>query len=383
MARKNPNGAGTISLRKDGRYEAKVYVPQPDGTRARKTVYGKTWEECDDKRLDLVRRARQNIPTPTKSARLSEWLPTWLDVHIRPHRKHTTIAKYEMHVRLYLVPKLGTRKLETLSTADVRRMVAQVTAASSAATAKEAHRVLRTALAAAQRDELIARNVASLVPPPQVTARQTRPWTAEQTVTFLAHARKGRDPLYAALVLSAALGLRRGEVLGLRWTDIDFAAGTLTTRSQLQRANGRLYEDTTKNRKVRTIPLPRLCVAPLRWQRLRQTAQREAAESGWADTQGYVFTTKSGRPIEPRNYTRTFTRLTAETGLPAIRLHDVRHGTATLLAAADVPPRVIMAILGHSQIAVTMNVYTHVVDRSQREAMDKMDGLLAPKRVTE
>lgn len=170
--KRNPNGAGSIWQRKDGRYEARVYVPQPDGTRKRKTVYGTTWEECDTKRQELVLRDRQGIPTPTRSAKLSEWLPYWLEHYVEPRRKLSTYDKYEVQVRLYLVPLLGTRRLESLSVADVRRFITRVQNAHTAATAKEAHRVLRTALTAAVREELITRNVASLVEPPRVKQRE-------------------------------------------------------------------------------------------------------------------------------------------------------------------------------------------------------------------
>ena len=157
--KRNPNGAGSIWQRKDGRYEARVYVPQPDGTRKRKTVYGNTWEECDTKRQELVRRDRQGIPTPTRSAKLSEWLPYWLEEFIRPERKKTTYAKYETHVRLYLIPVLGSKRLESLGVRDVRRLITSVSEQASSATAKESHRVLRSALTAACREELIRHNV--------------------------------------------------------------------------------------------------------------------------------------------------------------------------------------------------------------------------------
>ncbi|GAA3811275.1 hypothetical protein GCM10022206_57430 [Streptomyces chiangmaiensis] len=123
------------------------------------------------------------------------------------------------------------------------------------------------------------------------------------------------------------------------------------------------------------LPLPAICVAPLRYERMRQTAMRERAGDSWEES-GQVFTTRTGRPIEPRNVYRSFTRVAKNAGLRVIRLHDARHGCATLLTAAGVAPRVVMEILGHSQIAVTMNVYTHVVQDTQREAVSHMDRLL-------
>ncbi|MFE5239912.1 MULTISPECIES: tyrosine-type recombinase/integrase [unclassified Streptomyces] len=371
--KRNPNGAGSIWRRKDGRYEARVYVPQPDGTSKRKTVYGSTWDECDTKRQELVLRDRQGVPTPTRSARLSEWLPYWLEQFVKDDRKKTTYAKYETHVRLYLIPNIGTKRLENLGAADVRRMLAIVSTQASPATAKESHRVLRSALSAACREELISRNVAKLVPAPRVEQRELKPWDLEQTMTFLETARG--DALYAAFVLAVALGLRRGEVLGLRWSDIDLERRALTVRNQIQRVQNELYADSTKNRRSRVIPLPLMCVPPLRWQRLRQAAQRDAAGADWLGID-YVFTTRTGRTVEPMNLSRSFQRITEVAGLPRIRLHDARHGCATLLFAAGVPARVVMEILGHSQIAVTMNIYTHVSDEHRREAMGHMDRLL-------
>jgi hypothetical protein len=160
--RRNPNGAGTITKRKDGRYQCAVYVLQPDGTRARKFAYGKTWQECDTKRRELLAKVDQGVPVPTRSAKLSDWLPYWLDNIVKPRRKLSTYDKYETHVRLYLVPMLGSKRLESLAVADVRRLLTQLENKTTAATAKESHRVLRTALSAACREELIARNVAGL-----------------------------------------------------------------------------------------------------------------------------------------------------------------------------------------------------------------------------
>ncbi|WP_019549330.1 tyrosine-type recombinase/integrase [Streptomyces sulphureus] len=371
--KRNPNGAGTITKRKDGRYQAAVYVMQPDGTRARKFAYGKTRAECDTKRRELLDKADQGIPVPTRSAKLADWLPYWLEHVVRPRRKLSTFDKYEAHVRLYLVPMIGTKRLESLGVADVRRFLTRLDKQTTAATAKESHRVLRSALSAACREELLTRNVASLVEPPRVTARELSPWTLDETLTFLGAARK--DPLYAAFVLAVTMGLRRGEIVGLRWSDVDLENRVLYVRQQTQRRRGELYSDGPKGRRSRAIPLPAMCVAPLRWHRMRQAAAKRKAGEKWQDS-AYVFTTGTGRPVEPRNVYRSFTRVAKSAGLRVIRLHDARHGCATLLVAAGVAPRVVMEILGHSQISITMDVYTHVVQDTQREAISHMDRML-------
>ncbi|MEU3772394.1 site-specific integrase [Streptomyces sp. NPDC032472] len=372
--KRNPNGAGTITKRKDGRYQAAVYVLQPDGTRARKFAYGKTWAECDAKRRELLAKVDQGVPVPTRSAKLSEWLPYWLDHYIQPPRRTpATYEKYEAHVRLYLEPMIGSKRLESLGVTDVRGFLKRLEARTTAATAKEAHRVLRSALSAACREELITRNVAKLVEPPRAASRELSPWSLDETLDFLAASR--RDPLYAAFVLAIAMGLRRGEIVGLRWSDIDLDKRVLHVRNQTQRRRGVLYDGDPKSRRRRVVPLPGLCVAPLRWHRMRQAEIRAKAGDEWEDS-GHVFVTRSGRPVEPRNVYRSFTRVAQAAGLRVIRLHDARHGTATLLTAAGVAPRVVMEILGHSQISVTMNVYTHVVQDTQREAISHMDRLL-------
>ncbi|MGW1796260.1 tyrosine-type recombinase/integrase [Streptomyces sp. NPDC001984] len=371
--KRNPNGAGTITKRKDGRFQCAVYVLQPDGTRARKFAYGQTWAECDAKRRELLDKVENGIPVPTRSAKLAEWLPYWLDHFIKPNRKRTTYNKYAMHVRLYLVPLLGSKSLETPGPRHVRTFVAEVSRVASPATAKEAHRVLRTALTAACREELVTRNAASLVEAPKVPRRDLSPWNLDETLAFLEQAR--RDPLYAAFVLAVSMGLRRGEILGLRWSDVDLEHRVLRVSKQVQRVGGELYEDTTKSGRARPLPLPLICLAALRWHRMRQSdaARRKGVE---LSPSSYVFTTRTGRPIDPQNVNRSFFRITAAAGLRRIRLHDARHGCATLLTAAGVAPWVVMEILGHSQIGITMDVYTHVTSDTQREAISHMDRLL-------
>ncbi|MFD9751625.1 tyrosine-type recombinase/integrase [[Kitasatospora] papulosa] len=371
--KRNPNGAGTITKRKDGRFQAAVYVLQPDGTRARKFAYGKTWAECDTKRRDLLAKVDQGVPVPTRSAKLSEWLPYWLDNVVKPRRKLSTYDKYEAHVRLYLVPMVGGKRLESLGVADVRRFLVQLENKTTAATAKESHRVLRTALTAACREELVTRNVASLVEPPRAKSRELSPWSLDETLAFLAAART--DPLYAAFVLAITMGLRRGELVGLRWTDVDLDNRVLFVRQQTQRRRGVLYDDDPKGRRRRAVPLPAMCIAPLRWHRMRQVAAKARAGESWQEG-GHVFVTRTGRSVEPRNVYRSFTRVAESAGLRVIRLHDARHGCATILTAAGVAPRVVMEILGHSQISITMDVYTHVVQDTQREAISHMDRLL-------
>ena len=179
------------------------------------------------------------------------------------------------------------------------------------------------------------------------------------------------DRLEAVFQVGLALGLRQGEALGLTWTDIDLDAGTLSVRQTLQRVRGEWTfsePKTTKSR--RTIPLPEPVALALREHRGRQLEERLRAGPAWeGETWGdLVFPDELGRPLSGFHVLRRFRSLLALAGLPPMRYHDLRHGAASLMAAQGVSPRVAMELLGHSQIATTMNIYTHVTPRDQREA---------------
>jgi integrase len=350
-------------------------VPQPDGTERRKFVYGKTSDEAEEERRKLVNKAREGIPVPTRSPKFGEWLPYWLEEVVRPTRKKTTYSKYEMHTRLYLLPELAAKRIDKFSVPVYRKFINAHAKRTSAATAWETHSVLRSAFSAACREEAIGRNVAKLVEPPRVARTKNDPWTIEETRAFLREVRG--DPMYAAIMLAIALGLRRGEIVGLKWSQVDFGSGTIHLGRQLQRRNGELYEDTTKGRE-RPMPLPLICVIALRWQHMRWLAMREKAGREWEEND-YVFVTRTGRPVEGRNLYRSFTRIARAAGIRVVRLHDARHGFATLMADSGVEPRLLMELMGHSEIGVTMNVYAHVVQKSKREAIKIIDSLLGPK----
>jgi integrase len=373
--RKKPNGEGTIYQRKDGRFEAAVYLTTTEGTRKRVRVYGATWEKVHQRLVELKGQEHRGIPVPATTYTVAGYLDEWLEHVARPSVRPTTYAKYETFVRMYLKPGVGGKRLSRLTPADVRLFLGrQREAGVSPARLQAMHSVLRAALEHAMREDLVLRNVARLVRVPTPSRRTFVAWTVKDTLAFLAACRA--DALAPAFVLLIALGLRRGEVLGLRWTDVDLDGRSLQVRQQLQRSEGRLQLVAVKTqRSNRALPLPDLCVRALRKRRSEQATDRMAAGASWQDT-GLVFTTHHGTPVEPRNLARSFHRISEGAGVPRIRVHDLRHMCSSFLAAEGVPARTIMEILGHSQIAVTMNVYTHVTSEEQRQAMKLMDQLL-------
>ena len=223
---------------------------------------------------------------------------------------------------------------------------------------------------------LVQRNVAALVSPPRVERKEVNPFSLEEARSFL-EAIKG-NRLEALYTVALALGLRQGEALGLRWEDIDLDSANLTVRFQVQRMKGeglQLVElKTTSSR--RTIELPDGVVKALRAHRVAQLEERLLAGARWKD-RGLVFSTKKGTPLDPRNVQTAFKRLLTKGKLRDQRFHDLRHGAATLLLAQGVSARAIMDLLGHSQIGITLNLYSHVMPELRRDAARKMDAVLS------
>jgi integrase len=233
---------------------------------------------------------------------------------------------------------------------------------------------LRTALNQAVRWDLVSRNPASLVDGPRVVHYEIQPFTPEEARTFLA-AMKG-DRLEALYSVALTMGLRQGEALGLCWKEVDLEMGYLRVSKQLQRFDGetRLVEPKTA-RSRRTLALPASIARSLREHRDRQLKERAAAGASWIET-GLVFTTPSGKPMDATRISKDFHRHLHRAGLAQRRFHDLRHSCATLLLVQGVSPRVVMEVLGHSQISLTMNTYTHVLPELRRQAADRIDELL-------
>jgi integrase len=198
--------------------------------------------------------------------------------------------------------------------------------------------------------------------------------TPEEARRFLAAIRGHR--LEALFSVALALGLRQGEALGLRWEDIDFGAGTLHVRHQLQRIDGKLTLVPPKTEKSRrTLVMPPMIFDQLREHEKRQVAERLWSCSKWSET-GLVFANRHGGPTQARRVIEQFHDVLRDAGLRRIRFHDLRHSCATLLLVQGVSPRVVMEVLGHSEIALTMNAYSHVVPELQVEAAKRMQAIL-------
>ena len=320
--------------------------------------------------------ARAGMPVPDEVWKLGPYLEYWLENFVKRNRRPATYNLYEMNIRLYLIPGLGNQKLTTLSVATVQRFLNQrLEKGDSVRKVQVMRTVLSAALTRAVREELISRNVARLVELPEWRPGPVRPWTADEARRFLAACKP--DPLYVAFVLLVLYGLRRGEVLGLRWQDIDFEAGTIRVEQQLQQVGGQMHLGPVKTQAGRRkLPLLKLARDALQAQAKTQARYRAEMGSAWPRTD-LIFTTRTGRPVGPRNFVRSFRRICEANDIRLIKLHHVRHTVASLLKALGVPARDAQIILGHSRLAVTLEIYTHTDDEAQLDALTRLHDLFA------
>jgi integrase len=369
MGGRRANGEGTIYRRKDGRWEGAAYVLAASGKRKRIRVYGKTRSEVHGKLTDFKAQEQRGIRAPDHAWRLDEYLDYWLREVVGPNRRLSTYERYEVGVRLYLKPGLGHYRLKSLSVPIVQAFLNQrLDAGGSIRSVQILREILRSALSRAYRDELVSRNVASLVELPTWERRDIEPWTTEEARQFLSAARS--DSLYPAFVLLVLYGLRRGEVLGLRWGDIDFVRSMVRVRQQVRRVGGELRQGPVKTAAGRRdLPM-------LDWVRQVLTMQRGRSPDGPYDGDELVFRTSTGQPIEPRNFVRSFQRVCDRHAIRLIRVHDVRHTTATLLKDLGVPARDTQLILGHSDIAITQQIYQHDTLESRRASLGRVEAVL-------
>ncbi|MEK7816920.1 MAG: site-specific integrase, partial [Actinomycetota bacterium] len=357
MAKRGQN-EGSIIKRKDGRWSSYLTLPGTGGKR--KYFYGRTRRECQEKLTEALRNQQLGLPVTSDRITFGEYLDKWLEDSVKPSVRPRTHEQYSQYVRLYIRPALGKVKLTKLTPGDIQALLnKQVKRGLTPRTAQLTHSIIRRALVQAYKWQLVPRNVAKLVDPPRGKRYEPTPLTPEQARGFL-DAVKG-DRLEAFYTVALALGLRRGEALALKWEDIDLEAGTLSVRNTLQNLQGggwTLAEPKSRSSR-RTLGLPAFAVQALKEHRKCQLEEKIQAGPAWQE-HGFVFTSRVGTPLDGNNVYKLFKQFLKENGLPDIRLHDLRHTAGTMLCIQGVHPRVAMETLGHSQIGLTMNLYTHV-----------------------
>lgn len=366
------HGEGSVFRRSaDGRWTGSLDLGYVGGKRVRKVVYGRTQREALDKLADLRRQAEQGRDLSQPNLTLEQWLDRWMLIKKAEGTRPSTLRSYRWLIKGHINPELGKVRLDKLTPTQVRDLITSKSS-STLAPASVGHivRLLRNSLGEAERLDLVTRNVAKAVRMPSIPKYAARGLTVEESRALLTAVKGHRHEAVFATLLVA--GLRRGEVLGLRWEDVDLAGGVIYVRHSLQRIDGSLQIVEPKTRASRApIPIPAGLVAILKQHRARQRKERLAMGERWPGLDA-VFTSTTGTWIEPRNLTREWNAVRVSAGLEGLRLHDLRHTTASLLADLKVHPRVAMEMLRHADIATTMNTYTHVSTAVQRDAATAM-----------
>jgi len=374
MSKRGQN-EGSIYRRKDGRWAGAINLGYIGGKLKRKTVYGATRKDVQDRLTHLLSDKQRGLPVVGEKQTVGDFIADWLESWVRPTVRPKTFSSYDDTARLHLIPTLGQIRLAKLTPQHIQSLLNErLRSGLSPRTVAYIRSILSIALARALKLGLVQRNVVQLVDRPNVARHEIQPLTVEQSRALLTAARDHR--LGALFSVALALGLRKGEALGLRWQDVDFESGSLVISGALQRIGGALVRTETKNNSSRRmLRVPAAALRALREHRVKQMEERLLAGEKWQDC-GLVFTTTHGTPLDPRNVLRHFARVLNAAGIAHVRFHDLRHSCATLLLAQGVPARVVQDILGHSAIRVTMDVYSHVMPSMRDDAARAMDSVL-------
>ncbi len=375
---KRGNGEGSIYRRNDGRWVGEMTI---EG-RQRKFVYGKTRKEVQEKLRTAIQEKQEGVvPTGTARQTLEQFLLDWLENSQKQSVRPRTYERYREIVQLHIVPVLGSQRLQKLSAQHVQAFYTKkVNDGLSPSTVEVFHCVLHKALDTAVKWGLVPRNVCDLVSPPHRESFEIKPLDAEQAHALLSAARGHR--LEALFILAIATGMRRGELLALKWQDINFSTGTLQVRRILTRfpEKGFVEAEPKTQKSRRNVVIAAFALDALRKHRTRQLETKLKAGSSWQE-HDYVFCTSVGTHLNPsKDVLDELKKLLNQAGLPDIRFHDLRHSAATLLLSEGVHPKVVQEMLGHSTISMTMDVYSHVLPSMQQDAVNRLNTVLGNRK---
>jgi integrase len=379
MSKKRGNHEGSVYRAfKNGRwlYRAAMTIGHDrNGKPKRKTFTAPTRKEAQALLTEALHKHAHGLPVAPERQTVAAYLQRWLREFKESQVRYSTQQRYKQLVARHIEPAIGRVILSKLTGMDVQTLMnAALKSGLSPRSVQYIHTTLRQALEQATKLDLVERNVASLVDPPTVPRHEITPFDQGQTLEFLKAADGHRFQFLFLLALAS--GLRQGELLGLRWQDVDFQAGILHVRHGLQRQKGKLVLIETKTEKSRrALPLAPIATDALKGQLAAQRRHQLAHGESW-NADGFVFTSEKGTPLDATNVSHEFRKLVATTNLPQIRFHDLRHTCATLLLLQGVDMNTIKDILGHSQISLTMNTYAHVLPIMKRHAADRLNAAL-------
>jgi integrase len=375
MGKHRGKGEGSIYKRSDGRWAADITI---EGRR-RKALYGRTREEVHEKLLAAQHEKRQGLLRTGPKQTVKDYLNFWLEVMHRPKIKVSTYALYRQNLDNHLIPALGHIQLHRLTTDQVQSLCAdKLRNGFRSGTVRLMYRILHVALKDAVRKKRLALNVCDAVDLPRLMQHEIQPLTMEQAQKLLYAARQSR--LECLLTVAIVTGMRLGELLALRWSEFDLTRGMLQVRHTVNRIKGfgiTESEPKTESSK-RSILLPPFVIDSLVQHRASQNEARIRAGAKWQELDLVFPNTQGGYFRRPKLHTM-YKNLLKEAGLPDIRFHDLRHCAATIFLSMGVHPKIVQELLGHSDITLTLRVYSHVLPSMQQEAMNKLDTIFRGK----
>jgi integrase len=367
---KRANGEGSVYRRKsDGRWVGSLSLP--DGTR--KVFYGKKQSEVVAKLDEAANDLRHGMLVVGSNTTVQEYLENWLENVHKPTIRLSTYLNYGKLLKNYLVPGLGKVTLHKLTPQQVQAFYSQkISDGLAPKTVNNIHGVLHKALDNAVKWNILPRNVCDAVTPPRIPRKEQKVLTKQQAHTLLEEVRAHR--LEALLTLAITTGMREGELLALHWQDIHFEDRTLQVKRAVSYLKGYGYVEsepkTAKGRRM--ISLPAFVVDVLLRHHAQQQDQRREVGDAWID-KDLVFTNAQGYYYSSSTLRKVFRRFLVSIGLPHMRFHDLRHSAATILLALKVHPKVVQEILGHSQITMTLDVYSHALPSMQDDVTKQWD----------
>jgi integrase len=403
MARRR--GIPSIRQRKDRNgkkldvWEALITLGRDPGTGKvkRLPVYGKTQQECRDKLIETLQSIKNQTFVEPHKITVESWLDTWLKEYKKDNIRPTTYSSYENIIRVHIKPNLGKAFIKELRPEQVQRFYNERKASGlSPRTIRNIHVVLHEALEQAMRNNLVIRNVSEATTLPKQEKKEMRVLTVKEQNRFIEVL--STDKMGIIFKLDLASGMRRGELLGLNWKDVDLNEGVIRVTRSLSRTKVNFDEESKENKTAimfqkpktkkgeRSIPLFSSIVSDLKAHKASE--KDKFKDLGWDDIKikqhfkdGLVFTNELGGHIEPRNLTRKFYGFIKAAGIPSANLHSLRHSYATRLLEMGVSPKVVQEILGHSTITLTLDTYSHVMPELKRDAADKLSSLFESKPV--
>lgn len=393
MENKNKRGhhEGNITTMKDGRIQGRMMIGYDPVTAKpiRKAVYGKSQKEVRDKLKDVRAQLDTGKVTATrKKVTFDECLDQWLENDIKPRLRITTLDNYTAIVNNHIRPMLGGKLLHKLKREDFERLLRQKSEGSADGEGKKSsstvgliYLICKQALDYARDHGFVSHNLIEGIALPRKVSKEKNPFNEDEAKLFLRTIRQ--DRLFAAFYLLLVSGIRRGELLALRWSDVDLDGKRFSIYRSLVKSNSQgpvMAEPKTKSSR-RMIPLKAEAVEVLGQHKGQQDSEKEILGAIYQDAD-LIFCREDGSVIHPDTLTHKMYRLVKESGLERRCVHDLRHTFATMMLSKDMHPKIAQEILGHSKVSTTLDIYSHVMPGIKEKAMERLGAMLdGPEKI--